>query len=169
MLKTTLDNPKCYSLQQAIDLREDLANKDLKLVITNGCFDLLHAGHVNYLQSAAQCGDRLWVILNSSSSIRELKGSHRPIQSTEERAYMLASLACIDGIVVFNTPRLTQEILALKPDVYVKAGDYTLEKLDPDERTALEKVGARVDFLPFLPGYSTTGLIEKIVNIESTR
>jgi bifunctional ADP-heptose synthase (sugar kinase/adenylyltransferase) len=84
------------------------------------------------------------------------------VQSEQERAYALAALACVDGVVIFRTPRLTEEIRALRPDVYVKAGDYTLEKLDPGERAALQEVGANIQFLPFLPGFSTTQLIARI-------
>ncbi|MBA4138663.1 MAG: ADP-heptose synthase [Opitutus sp.] len=133
-----------------------------RVVLTNGVFDLLHTGHLFYLQKARTLGDALFIALNSDESVRQLKGPLRPVQNEIERAYALAALACVDGVTVFRDKRLTNEILALAPDVYVKAGDYTLEKLDPDERTALEKVGARIEFLPFLPGFSTTELIAKI-------
>jgi len=132
------------------------------VVLTNGVFDLLHTGHLYYLQKARELGDALIVALNGDASVRALKGPTRPVQNEEERAYALAALACIDGVVIFREPRLTAEIRALRPDVYSKAGDYTLEKLDPDERAALEEVGARIEFLPFLPGFSTTALIAKI-------
>jgi bifunctional ADP-heptose synthase (sugar kinase/adenylyltransferase) len=94
--------------------------------------------------------------------VRAIKGPTRPVQTEVERAYALAALACVDGIVIFDTPRLTAEIRALRPDVYCKAGDYTLEKLDAGERAALEEVGAQIEFLPFLEGFSTTKLIAKI-------
>jgi bifunctional ADP-heptose synthase (sugar kinase/adenylyltransferase) len=84
------------------------------------------------------------------------------VQSEAERAYALGALACVDGVVVFREPRLTAEIRALRPDVYCKAGDYTLATLDPQERAALEQVGASISFVPFLPGFSTTALIAKI-------
>jgi len=94
--------------------------------------------------------------------VRALKGPLRPVQTELERAYALAALGCVDGIVIFRTPRLTEEIRTLKPDVYTKAGDYTLEKLDSSEREALQAIGAEIKFLPFLPGFSTTQLIAKI-------
>jgi D-glycero-beta-D-manno-heptose 1-phosphate adenylyltransferase len=107
-------------------------------------------------------GDALIIALNSDASVRALKGPSRPVQNEEQRAYALGALACVDGVVVFREPRLTAEIRALRPDVYCKAGDYTLEKLNPEERAALQDVGARIEFLPFLPGFSTTNLIARI-------
>ncbi len=104
----------------------------------------------------------MFIALNSDASVRALKGPSRPVQTEEQRAYALAALACVDAIVIFREPRLTAEIRALRPDVYCKAGDYTLDKLDSDERSALTEVGARIEFLPFLPGFSTTNLIARI-------
>jgi D-glycero-beta-D-manno-heptose 1-phosphate adenylyltransferase len=133
-----------------------------KVVLTNGVFDLLHTGHLYFLQKARALGDALFIALNADASVRALKGPSRPVQSEEQRAYALAALACIDAVFVFSTPRLDAEIRALQPDVYCKAGDYALDKLDPGERAALEKVKAKIEFLPFLPGFSTTKLIAKI-------
>jgi rfaE bifunctional protein nucleotidyltransferase chain/domain len=104
----------------------------------------------------------LFVALNGDASVRTLKGPARPVQTAAERAYTMGALEFVDTVLVFDTPRLDREIRALRPDIYVKAGDYSLEKLDPSERAALEEVGARIQFLPFLPGYSTTGLLKKI-------
>ena len=158
-----LPNPKLFrSLDDAVVAREKLRAAGKKLVLTNGVFDLLHTGHLYYLQKARALGDALFIALNSDASVRELKGPLRPVQNENERAYALAATWFIDGIIVFREKRLTSEILALKPDVYSKAGDYTLEKLDPGERGALESVGAKIDFMPFLPGFSTTALIAKI-------
>ncbi|MBI5381221.1 MAG: adenylyltransferase/cytidyltransferase family protein [Opitutae bacterium] len=133
-----------------------------KLVLTNGVFDLLHTGHLYYLQKARALGDALFIALNSDESVKQLKGPLRPVQTEIERAFALAALSCVDGVVIFRGKRLTPEIRALAPDLYAKAGDYTLEKLDPDERSALLEVQARIEFLPFLPGFSTTQLIAKI-------
>jgi rfaE bifunctional protein nucleotidyltransferase chain/domain len=102
------------------------------------------------------------VAMNSDASVRELKGPTRPIQNEAQRAYALGALACVDAIVVFGTPRLTAEINALRPDIYCKAGDYTLQTLDKGERAALEAAKAQITFMPFLPGFSTTSLIERI-------
>lgn len=157
-----LHNPKLYSIEAATKLREVLRDEGKKLVLTNGVFDLLHTGHLYYLQQARALGDALFIALNSDQSVKALKGPLRPIQNEEQRAYALSATWFVDGVVVFREKRLTQEILALRPDVYCKAGDYTLEKLDAEERGALQTVGADIRFMPFLTGFSTTELIGKI-------
>jgi rfaE bifunctional protein nucleotidyltransferase chain/domain len=158
-----LPNPKLFaSLEAAVAARESLRAAGKRVVLTNGVFDLLHTGHLYYLEKARGFGDALFIALNGDASVRQLKGPLRPVQTEEHRAYALAATWFVDGIVVFKNKRLTAEILALKPDVYCKAGDYTLEKLDPDERAALEKCGTEIRFLSFLPGFSTTNLIAKI-------
>lgn len=157
-----LTNPKLLTLEAAVAARAELRAAGRRLVLTNGVFDLLHTGHLYYLQQARALGDALFIALNSDASVRALKGPLRPVQSESERAYALAATWFVDGIVIFREPRLTGEIRALQPDVYCKAGDYTLAKLDAGERGALEEVGARIQFLPFLPGFSTTQLIAKI-------
>jgi D-glycero-beta-D-manno-heptose 1-phosphate adenylyltransferase len=157
-----LDNPKLLMFTGATAARERLRAAGKRVVLTNGVFDLLHTGHLYYLQQARALGDALFIALNGDSSVRALKGPSRPIQSEEQRAYALGALACVDAVFVFHTPRLDAEIRALRPDVYCKAGDYALEKLDRNERAALEEVGAAIKFLPFLPGFSTTALVAKI-------
>jgi D-glycero-beta-D-manno-heptose 1-phosphate adenylyltransferase len=157
-----LENPKLMTLAAAVTWREQRRARGQKVVLTNGVFDLLHTGHLYYLQQARELGDALVIALNADASVRALKGPTRPVQSEEHRAYALGALSCVDAIVIFREPRLTSEIAALRPDIYCKAGDYTLEKLDPGERGALEAGGAAIKFLPFLPGFSTTSLIAKI-------
>jgi D-glycero-beta-D-manno-heptose 1-phosphate adenylyltransferase len=161
-VQTQLINPKLHTLDAAIALRGQLRNEGKRVVLTNGVFDLLHTGHLYYLKKARSLGDALFVALNSDESVRTLKGSHRPLQSEIERAYALGALECVDCVVVFREKRLNAEIAALKPDVYCKAGDYTLETLDAGERAALEAAGSEIKFMPFLPGFSTTQLIAKI-------
>ncbi|MEK9772878.1 MAG: adenylyltransferase/cytidyltransferase family protein [Opitutae bacterium] len=146
----------------ACKIRQEKYNQDKKLVLTNGCFDLLHAGHVYSLEKAAELGDELWVALNSNASIRSLKGKNRPIFSEYERAYMLSSLKFVSLIFIFENTHLAEEILQLKPDIYVKSGDYSLEKLNQKERISLEKVGAEIHFVPLLDGFSTTSIINTI-------
>lgn len=158
----TLDNPKLRTLADTVAWRERLRREGRRVVLTNGVFDLLHTGHLFYLQQARALGDALLIALNADASVRVLKGPTRPVQDETQRAYALGALACVDGVVVFREPRLTAEIRALRPDVYCKAGDYTLEKLNPEERAALESVGAEIRFMPFLPGFSTTALIARI-------
>ncbi len=158
----SLENPKLLSLDAAVAWRAQLKTEGRRVVLTNGVFDLLHTGHLFYLQQARALGDALIIALNSDASVRALKGPTRPVQTEEQRAYALGALACVDAVVIFREPRLTPEINALRPDVYCKAGDYTLDKLDAGERGALQAVGARIEFLPFLPGFSTTQLIARI-------
>jgi rfaE bifunctional protein nucleotidyltransferase chain/domain len=157
------DNRKLLPLSSMLGTRQSLRESGQTLVMTNGCFDLLHTGHLYFLQAAGQLGDRLLVALNSDASVRMLKGSKRPVQNELERAYALAALECVDHIVIFNESNLVKEIAALKPDIYTKAGDYDLGRLHPGERTALEVGGSKIHFLPFLNGFSTTNLIGKII------
>lgn len=159
--------PKLHSAGDAFALRGELQNADERLVMTNGCFDLLHPGHLYFLKEAAKQGSQLWVALNGDESVRALKGPTRPILSEKFRAYALAALDCVTGIFLFQTPRLDNEIRQFRPDVYVKAGDYTLDSLATPEREALQEVGADIRFLPFLEGFSTTELIAKISTAQS--
>jgi len=157
-----LPTPKLLSLEEAVVVRDAQRKEGKTMVMTNGCFDLLHVGHISYLQASRALGDQLWVLINSDESVRALKGPTRPIESEAERAYCLAALTCVDYIVVFNKPRLIEEIEKLQPDIYTKAGDYTLETLHQGERAAFESAGTEIRFLPFLEGFSTTKMIEKI-------
>ncbi len=153
---------KLRTLDEAVAERRAMGATRRRVVLTNGCFDLLHAGHIYFLQTAAALGDALFIALNSDASVRALKGPQRPVQGERERAYALSALACTHTLVLFREPRLVPEIEALRPDVYVKAGDYTLERLDRAERDALQAVGAEIRFVPFLPGFSTTKLLQRI-------
>lgn len=146
--------------------RESLRRAGKKLVVTNGCFDIMHRGHAAYLREARMQGDALLVLINSDASVKKLKGEKRPVVSEKDRAYMLCSLSSVDRVVIFDTPRCDRELAAIAPDVYVKGGDYTLDKLDPTERAALEKAGTKIVFKPFIPGFSTTTLIQRILDAE---
>jgi formyltetrahydrofolate-dependent phosphoribosylglycinamide formyltransferase len=148
-------------------LRDDLEKNGRKLVFTNGCFDLLHAGHVRYLQQARALGDALIVGLNSDTSVRELKGPTRPLNRERDRAEVLASLRAIDGVVVFNDKRATGLIESIKPHIYAKGGDYTPESLDPGERSALDKAGTQIQILSLVPGRSTTKIIERMTGTDN--
>jgi rfaE bifunctional protein nucleotidyltransferase chain/domain len=130
------------------------------VVFTNGCFDIIHPGHVSYLRSARSLGDALVVGLNSDTSIVRLKGPSRPIVPEGDRADVLAALEFVDAVVVFNEDTPVRLMRELKPDVYVKGGDYRIEDL-PEAKVAVE-IGAEVKIMPFEPGYSTSSLIEKI-------
>ena len=132
------------------------------MVFTNGCFDILHVGHVRYLQAARARGDLLAVALNGDVSVRALKGPTRPVNSELDRAEVLAALGCVDFVVLFHTPRVTDLVREVRPQLYVKGGDYTVDALDPGERGALEEAGARIEILELVPGKSTTAVIHKL-------
>ena len=155
------------SLQGALSFRNKAKKENKTFVLTNGCFDLLHSGHVFSLIEASKLGDYLWVAINSDSSIKNLKGAKRPIVNEIDRAYLLTSLECVTGVTIFNSTRLVNEILLLKPDIYAKAGDYDESKINTAEHEALKEVEAKIEFVSFLPGRSTSSLIQYIIsNIE---
>jgi rfaE bifunctional protein nucleotidyltransferase chain/domain len=165
MSPLNLKSPKVLTLKKAVGLRRKAARAGHKVVLTNGVFDLLHPGHTSYLAAARKLAGKngtLLIALNSDASVKALKGDLRPILDEQSRAYNLAQLASVDGVFIFRDKRLDREIEALRPDIYCKAGDYTEATLDPTERAALHQVGAKIKFLPFLPGFSTTALIAKI-------
>ena len=133
-----------------------------KLVVTNGCFDILHPGHVIYLENARNCGDVLLVGLNSDEATSQLKGPGRPVNTETDRAVVLAALASVDGVCIFSDKTAVKFLSAAKPDIYVKGGDYTLDTLNQDERRVVESAGGKIVIIPFVPGKSTTALLEKI-------
>jgi rfaE bifunctional protein nucleotidyltransferase chain/domain len=140
--------------------RESLRAEGRRLVFTNGCFDILHVGHVRYLTQARTLGDALLVAINSDRSVRALKGEGRPVVSESERAEVLAALACVDLVTVFDEESPRALIAELLPDVLVKGGDYK-----PDEihgREEVERAGGRALSLPFVEGSSTTDIIERV-------
>jgi rfaE bifunctional protein nucleotidyltransferase chain/domain len=148
-------------------IAESLRAQGRKLVLTNGCFDLLHAGHVRYLQAARALGDALAVAINGDDSVRALKGEGRPLNTESDRAEIVAALACVDYVVTFPDVRVTRLIEKVRPAIYVKGGDYTPASLHPEERATLERVGAEIRILPFEPGHSTSGLIERMKRLPS--
>ncbi|MGD9608543.1 MAG: D-glycero-beta-D-manno-heptose 1-phosphate adenylyltransferase [Desulfovibrionaceae bacterium] len=131
------------------------------VVFTNGCFDLLHAGHVDLLARARDCGDLLVVGLNDDASVRRLKGPSRPVTPLSERAYVLAGLACVDMVVPFAEDTPLELILALEPDVLVKGGDWPVAAIVGAPQVTAR--GGRVESLPLIPGLSTTAVIDRIV------
>lgn len=146
---------------QLAALGASYASSGRRLVLTNGCFDLLHTGHVRYLRQARELGDALLVALNSDRSVRELKGPERPLNGEADRAEVLAALRCVDHVTIFDDLRVSGVIRALRPAIYAKGGDYTPETLDPGEREALAEVGAEIRLVSLVPGRSTTGLLER--------
>jgi rfaE bifunctional protein nucleotidyltransferase chain/domain len=153
---------KAVPYEKLAEWREKFRSSGKKLVVTNGCFDLLHLGHVSYLEAARQNGDALLVGINSDSAVRGLKGEGRPVNSEEDRALVVAALESVNFVSVFPGVRATDFLALAKPDIYVKGGDYTLETLNKEERSTVEKNGGRIVLIPFVPGKSTTSVLNKL-------
>ncbi len=153
---------KIVGLEELSERSEQLRAAGKKLVATNGCFDLLHVGHVRYLQAARALGDLLAIGLNGDRSVRESKGKGRPVTGERDRAEVLAALQCVDLVTIFPEMRATQFIGASHPAIYVKGGDYSPETLNEEERALLNEIGAEIRFIPFEAGYSTSRLLEQI-------
>ena len=132
------------------------------IVVTNGCFDILHAGHVRYLTQTKACADKLILLMNSDKSVKAIKGESRPINNENDRAEVLCGLAAVDYVVAFDEQSPANLIDLIKPDVYTKGGDYTLETLP--EKDVVIKNNIKVEFIKFVDGKSTTNIINKINN-----
>ena len=156
---------KIVSWEQLPEWRKAMRQSGRKLVVTNGCFDLLHVGHVTYLETARNRGDALLIGVNGDEAVRQLKGPDRPVNSQEDRAAILAALESVDGVCIFSEPTATTFLAAAQPDIYVKGGDYTLETLNKQERQAVESAGGKIVIIPFVPGKSTTNLLRKISSL----
>ena len=151
-----------FSLRKAVKAREEARKKGRIFTLTNGCFDVLHAGHAFSLNKASELGDLLFVGLNSDKSVKKIKGNQRPINSEDNRAYLLNSLQAVNGVFIFENQNLAKEILLLEPDVYIKSNDYNYETINAEEREALSKVGAKVHFVPLVKDLSSSSIIEKM-------
>ena len=160
-------SPKIVQLEELSNRCEKLRSAGKKIVATNGCFDLLHVGHVRYLQAARALGDLLVVGLNGDRSVQELKGAGRPITIQRDRAEILAALACVDLVTIFPEIRATKFLAAVRPAVYVKGGDYTPRTLDEEEGAILKEIEAAIRLIPLETGYSTSGLVERICKGKS--
>lgn len=145
--------------------RAQMRSSGKRLIATNGCFDILHLGHVSYLQAARNLGDALLIGVNSDGAVRELKGPNRPVNNEYDRAAVLAALESVSGVCIFPEKTATRFLSLATPDIYVKGGDYTLETLNQEERRTVEGGGGRILILPFVPGKSTTALLEKIARL----
>ena len=167
---------KVKSVDEMILAAAELKKRQARLIFTNGCFELIHVGHIRYLQAARALGDALVVGLNSDVSVRTIKGAPRPLVAEAERAEVLAALACVDYVVIFPEPTAERLVAALRPDVYVKGGDYAAAgaegptpsagagplKIAPEMRV-VQQYGGQVVVIPYSAGHSTTFLIENIL------
>jgi len=159
-------NSKIITLPELGRRAGEIRQAGKRLILTNGCFDLLHVGHVRYLKEARELGDFLAVAVNGDDSVRALKGLGRPLNSETDRAEILAALEAVNFVTIFSSLRATEVIEAVRPAIYVKGGDYTPESLDLGERTALQQVGAKTVILPLVPGKSTSQLIQRVASVK---
>jgi D-glycero-beta-D-manno-heptose 1-phosphate adenylyltransferase len=160
-----MNNPseaKILDSHQALGQVQQWQHDGLRVVFTNGCFDILHLGHVDYLEKARQLGDRLVLGLNTDASVSRLKGPLRPVVSQYARARLMAALAFVDTVILFDEPTPLQLIETLKPDILVKGDDYSLQQIVGADFVIAN--GGEVKTIPLVAGYSTTRLIEKIKN-----
>jgi len=140
-------------------------NAGKKLVVTNGCFDLLHVGHVTYLEQARALGDLLLVGLNSDAAVHQLKGPDRPVNCESDRTIVLAALASVDAVSTFDEKSAANFLKVAQPDIYVKGGDYTLESINQEERRVVEQAGGKIVIVPLVPGKSTSAVLAKIARL----
>ena len=157
-----MPSKKVKSGDELLRISEEMRLAGRKLVFTNGCFDLLHVGHVRYLQQARKLGDALLVAINSDASVRALKGESRPINSQEDRAEVLAALDCVDYVTVFKGNTVIGLLRETKPQIYAKGGDYTIDSLNQEELVVVREIAAEVKILSLVPGKSTTAVFEKM-------
>jgi D-glycero-beta-D-manno-heptose 1-phosphate adenylyltransferase len=157
-----MTNTKIVPLSQLHGRTAELRATGKRLVATNGCFDILHVGHVRYLQAARSLGDLLVVGINGDASTRELKGSGRPVNNENDRAEVVAALECVDLVTIFPEVRAIRFLELAEPSIYAKGGDYTIDSLDQDEKKVLERIGTDIRIIPFEKGYSTSALLHKI-------
>lgn len=143
--------------------REQIRTRGERLVVTNGCFDILHLGHVTYLEAARNLGDALLVGLNSDASVRAIKGPLRPVNPEADRAAVLAALESVSAVCVFGEPTAFRFLERVAPDIYAKGGDYTVDTINQEERRLVERLGGRVEVIGGVPGRSTTGILARIL------
>ena len=157
---------KIMDWRQVLAWRNEMAETGNEVAVTNGCFDILHRGHAEYLYEARRKADKLLVLVNSDSSLKEVKGPTRPIIEEASRVYVLASLTAVDAVNIFSTLDCTEQLQQLKPDVYVKGGDYTEKTLVRAEYKLLRSMGTRIELIPPVEGLSTSAIIDRIRNIS---
>ena len=153
---------KIMTLDSGISWRKQLKTNSQKLVVTNGCFDVLHRGHADYLLKAREHGDALMVLINADVSVRQLKGPSRPINSEIDRAFLLGSLFFVDSVIIFSEERCTNLFTAIKPDIYVKGADYNLDTINQEEKEALLAVNTEIAFIEFTEGFSSSKIISNM-------
>src|SRR5882762_5256921 len=161
-----MTDQKIVPLERLRQRANDLRAAGKEIVATNGCFDLLHVGHVRYLKAARALGDALIVGINSDESVRSLKGANRPVNNQSDRAEIVAALECVDLVAIFPEERATKFLQFAAPDIYVKGGDYKKETLNSEETAVLKEIGAKIEILPLEKGYSTSELLGRLTKMR---
>lgn len=156
-------NKKIVNFKEIEKIVSGLKKSGKKIVFTNGCFDILHKGHISYLYSAKELGDILIIGLNSDSSIKRIKGDKRPILSEDERSFILSALEMVDYVVIFDEDTPYELIKLIKPDILVKGGDWDVEKIVGKD--IVESYNGKVLNIPYVEGKSTTNIIERILSV----
>lgn len=150
-----------YDLNEIVEQREIIRQKNKTIILTNGCFDILHKGHVSYLNEAKKQADYLWVLMNSDNSVKKLKGNNRPINNQNDRKYVLENIKAVDKVIIFNQLNCSFWIDLIQPDFYCKASDYNLDNINREQLKALQYHNITIMFLDFIYGYSTTKIIQQ--------
>jgi rfaE bifunctional protein nucleotidyltransferase chain/domain len=156
---------KLIDWDQLAAWRKAMRASGKRLVVTNGCFDLLHLGHVTYLEAARNHGEALLIGVNGDAAVRQLKGPGRPVNSEADRAAVLAALESVNGVCLFSESTATRFLSVAQPDIYVKGGDYALDTLNQEELGTVEKTGGQIVIIPFVAGKSTTATLAKIARL----
>jgi len=151
---------KVLKINELVSELENLKSQGKQIVSTNGCFDILHIGHVRYLQKSASLGDILVLCLNSDRSVKALKGDSRPLNNENDRAEVLAGLACVDYVVIFDEDTPVNYLAQIKPNIHTKGGDYDINNL-PEAKVVMDN-GGKLEFISFVEGKSTTNIINKM-------
>lgn len=150
-----------YDLNKIIEEREIIKQNNKTIILTNGCFDILHKGHITYLNEAKKNADYLWILLNSDNSVKKLKGDNRPINNQNDRKYVLENIKAVDKVIIFNQLNCSFWIDLIQPDFYCKASDYNLDNINREQLKTLKDNNVKIMFMNFIEGYSTTKIIQK--------
>jgi len=160
-VRTMNARDKIISIDNLARWRANVRANNKRLVVTNGCFDLLHLGHVSYLETARNLGDMLLIGMNSDTSVRKLKGKGRPVNTQTDRAAVLAALTSVDAVCIFNETTATEFLELAKPTIYVKGGDYTLDQIPKGDCAVVKRYNGEIKIVPLVPNKSTTSLLKK--------
>lgn len=158
-----MTNNKIKNILELKNIVEDLKKQNKVIVTTNGVFDILHIGHIRYLQEAKRFGDLLVVAVNSDKSTQQIKGEKRPLNNENDRIEALAALQCIDFVIIFDEENPINFLEEIKPNIHAKGGDYKIDQII--EKETVEKNGGEIRLIPEIEGYSTTDLINKILKV----